>query len=202
MHCSKNVGLVRLTHGILLIISQDDHIFSRISKVLVQVRGHVLDIVDASSELSSLVEVINANQKCLSLASTRGILIIIARRCPTTKTVLSLRWGWWSIVIALGISVCADRWQSRSLATMTPVAIRCRRISTVLLRRWLLRVSAVEYIILEVFTDRVRVAIWRLWGRCTLIATLWGIIWLLRSTYITVSLIRKQPRMATYGYDA
>jgi hypothetical protein len=70
MHCSENISLVWLAHGILLIISQDHHVFSSVSEVLIQVRGHVLDVVDTSSKLSSLVEIVDANEKCLSLTST------------------------------------------------------------------------------------------------------------------------------------
>ena len=68
VHGPKNVGLSRLAHGILLIISQKNHVLTGITKVLVQIGGHVLDIVDTSAQLALLTKVIDSNQKRLSLA--------------------------------------------------------------------------------------------------------------------------------------
>lgn len=61
MHGTKNVLLRRLTHGILLIVSQDDHVFSFVTKMFHQVSSHVSDIVDTSAQLATLAEVVNAN---------------------------------------------------------------------------------------------------------------------------------------------
>ena len=49
VHCAEYVGLCRLAHGILLIVRQDDHIFSRVVKVLIEICRHVFHVVDASS---------------------------------------------------------------------------------------------------------------------------------------------------------
>ena len=61
MHCSQYILLCRLAHRILLIIGQDDHVLSRIAEIAIEVGRHVLHIVDASSQLSSLPEVIDAD---------------------------------------------------------------------------------------------------------------------------------------------
>lgn len=78
MHCPQDVLLRRLAHGILLVVGQDDHIFSGITKVLVQIGGHVFDIVDASSQLPSLAEVVDPDQQSFPPTGTRRILEIIA----------------------------------------------------------------------------------------------------------------------------
>ena len=49
MHGTKNILLRRLTHRILLIVGQDDHILSRVAEIAVQVGGHVFDVIDASA---------------------------------------------------------------------------------------------------------------------------------------------------------
>lgn len=85
MHRSQYVLLCRLAHGILLIIRQDDHVFSRIAEVTVEVGRHVLHVVDASSQLSPLPEVIDANQQSLPSSGTIGVLVTVSLRCATAE---------------------------------------------------------------------------------------------------------------------
>jgi hypothetical protein len=80
VHGAENVSLCRLAHGVLLVIREEDHIFTGVSEVLVKVCGHVLDIINASSQLALLAEVVNSNQQCLSLAGTARVLEAIALR--------------------------------------------------------------------------------------------------------------------------
>lgn len=70
MHSTENILLVRYRHLVLLVIGQKHHIGASITKVLVQVCGHVLDVVDASSQGSSLSEVIDTDQEGFSLSGT------------------------------------------------------------------------------------------------------------------------------------
>ena len=49
MHRTKDIRLGRLTHWILLIIRQNNHIFPRIAKIPIQVCRHVFDVVDTPS---------------------------------------------------------------------------------------------------------------------------------------------------------
>lgn len=70
VHRSQDVLLRRLTHWILLVIGENHHILTSIPEVLVQVGRHVLDIVDASSQLPSLTKVVDSNQKSLPSAAT------------------------------------------------------------------------------------------------------------------------------------
>lgn len=70
VHRSQYVLLRWLTHWILLIVRQDDHIFSGVSKVLVQVSRHVLNVIDTSPQLSSLAKVVDAYEK--GFPSTRA----------------------------------------------------------------------------------------------------------------------------------
>jgi hypothetical protein len=68
VHSPKNVGLRRLAHGVLLVISQKNHILTGIAKVLVQIGRHVFDVVDTSAQLALLTKVVDSNQKRLSFA--------------------------------------------------------------------------------------------------------------------------------------
>ena len=85
MHRSQYVLLCRLAHGILLIIGQDDHVLSRIAEIAVEVSRHVLHVVDASSQLSSLPEVIDTNQQSLPSSGTIGVLVIVSLRCAIAE---------------------------------------------------------------------------------------------------------------------
>ena len=74
MHGTENVLFGGLAHRVLLVVGQNNHIFSRVAKIAVQVSGHILDIVNAAAELAFLVEVVYANEESLATASTSGIL--------------------------------------------------------------------------------------------------------------------------------
>lgn len=73
VHCPEDVAFLGLRHLILLVVCQDHHVFSGIAKVLVKVSRHVFDVVDATTQLSTLAEVVNANEKsfAFSCAVTR-----------------------------------------------------------------------------------------------------------------------------------
>lgn len=49
MHCSQDILFRRLTHRVLLVVRQDHHVLSLITKVAVQISRHVLNIIDTSS---------------------------------------------------------------------------------------------------------------------------------------------------------
>jgi len=105
MHCSQNVGLRRLAHGILLIVGQDNHVFSRVAEIAIEVCRHILDVVDAPSKLPPLAEVIDADQQCFSFTCTIRILEAISLWCALTESLLGFRWWWWGFEIALGVGV-------------------------------------------------------------------------------------------------
>lgn len=85
MHSAQNIRLGRLAHGVLLIIGKEDHVFTGIAEVLVQVCGHVLDIVDTSTQLALLAEIVDSNQERLALTSTARVLEAISLRGTVTK---------------------------------------------------------------------------------------------------------------------
>ena len=85
MHRSQYVLLCRLAHGILLIIGQDDHVLSRITEIAVKVGRHVFHVVDASPQLSSLPEVIDANEQSLPSSGTIGVLVTVSSRCAIAE---------------------------------------------------------------------------------------------------------------------
>jgi hypothetical protein len=70
MHRPQNISFRRLTHGILLIIRKKNHILTGITKGLVQVRRHVLNIIDTSTQLALLTKVVDADQERFSFAGT------------------------------------------------------------------------------------------------------------------------------------
>jgi len=49
-------------HGMLRIIGQKDHVLSAVSMVLDEVVGQVLGIIDATSQLSLLTKVVDADE--------------------------------------------------------------------------------------------------------------------------------------------
>lgn len=63
VHSTEDVLLSRLAHLVLLVISEYDHVFSPIAKVLNQVRRHVAHVVDTSAQLTALTKVVDANQE-------------------------------------------------------------------------------------------------------------------------------------------
>lgn len=78
VHSTEYIGLRRLTHWILLVVRKDHHIFSFVAKVSVEVRGHILDVVDASSKLTALAKIVDAYEKSLPPACAVGVLESVA----------------------------------------------------------------------------------------------------------------------------
>lgn len=62
MHGSEKILFCRLAHGILLVISEDNHILPLIPKTVDEICRHVLHIVDTTTQLTALTEVVDANQ--------------------------------------------------------------------------------------------------------------------------------------------
>lgn len=94
MHSLNNILLCRLTPRTLLIIRQNNHIFTLVLEPLMQESRHVLDIIDAPSQLSSLTKVIDTDQERLALPRTRAILVPNLRRSRHSKGLLPRRWCW------------------------------------------------------------------------------------------------------------
>jgi len=109
MHCSKNVCFRGLAHRILLVIRQKDHIFSRVPKISIQVCRHILHIIDASSKLTFLTEVIDTNQKRFPFPGASGVLKIVSLRCARTETLGALGGRRWGVVVALDVRVVIHR---------------------------------------------------------------------------------------------
>lgn len=108
VHSPKNVSLGGLTHGVLLIIRQDNHVFASVSEVLVQVGGHVLDIVDTSAQLALLVEVVDTDQQRLSLAGAARVLEVVALRRALAEADRVARGRCRGAVVALVVGVMVD----------------------------------------------------------------------------------------------
>lgn len=92
VHCTEDILLCRLAHGILLVVGQNDHVFSLVAKLLHQIGRHVSDIVDAASQLATLAKVVDTNQQRFSTASAVGVSESIAW-CAVTKALRPIRRG-------------------------------------------------------------------------------------------------------------
>lgn len=85
VHCAQDVLLRRLADGVLLVVCQDDHVVPLVAVCLVQERGHVLHVVDASPQLPSLSEVVYANQQRLSPAGAVRVLERVLLRSAASE---------------------------------------------------------------------------------------------------------------------
>jgi hypothetical protein len=85
VHRTQDVLLRRLTDGVLLVVCEDDHILPLVPIRLVQERRHVLDVVDASSELSPLPEIVDTNQEGLSSPRAVRVLEGVVLRSTTSE---------------------------------------------------------------------------------------------------------------------
>lgn len=74
VHGSQDVLLRGLTHRVVLIICQAHHVLSLVAEVSVQVGGHVLHVVDTSSQLTTLTKVIDTDQQ--SFPSTAAVRVL------------------------------------------------------------------------------------------------------------------------------
>ena len=109
MHGTKDIRFCWLAHWVLLVISQDDHVFSRIAKVAVEVCRHVLDIVDTPSKLTPLTEIVDTNEQCFASARAIGILEGVTLRGAVAKALHGLRRWRRGIVVSLDVGIGIDR---------------------------------------------------------------------------------------------
>lgn len=158
VHGTKNVLLCGLTHGILLIVGQDDHVFSFITKMFHQISSHVSDIVDTSAQLATLAEVVYTNKQSFSAAGTVGVSKCIVVRRAVAE---ALRASWrnlGTVGATLVIAVRRRTWGRHAFFTTSArgsrsgviahrtraciiIGLRCRMavVAVLLLwRRWLL----------------------------------------------------------------
>lgn len=77
-----------------MVVCQDHHILPLVTKTLVKVGRHVFGVVDASSQLSLLAKIVDADKQCLPAAGAVGVLEGVAVRCAISKC-LHLRRRWW-----------------------------------------------------------------------------------------------------------
>lgn len=103
VHGAQDVLFGRLAHWVLLVVGQGDHVFALVAKSFHQVVGHVLNIVDATSELALLAKVIDTNQERLALAGTVGVLERVSI----------------GSAVAEGLHACGRRWRG----TLTNVVL-------------------------------------------------------------------------------
>lgn len=105
MHSSQNVLLRRLAHRVLLVVSKNNHIFALVAKMFNQVGRHVSDIVDASSELASLAEIVYADEKSFPSACAIAVLKSVSLRSAVTKMLRSGRRRGRGAIVAMIVRV-------------------------------------------------------------------------------------------------
>ena len=95
MHCAQDVRFCGLAHGVLLVIRERDHVLALVPKELVQVCAHVLDIVDAATELAPLAKVVDTNQQRFPAPITCRVLegVAIGRAVAEILCARGRRWG-------------------------------------------------------------------------------------------------------------
>lgn len=95
MHCPQDVRFSGLAHGILLVIGQGDHVFALVTEVLVEIVAHVLHVIDTSTQLTALTEVVDSDKQGFATTGTVGVLERVTRRRAMAKGLgLLRRWRW------------------------------------------------------------------------------------------------------------
>ena len=85
VHRTEDIRLGWLAHGVLLVVGQEDHVFAGISKILIQIRRHVLNVVDTAAQLTLLPKIVDTNQQRLPLTRTPRVLEAIALRSAISE---------------------------------------------------------------------------------------------------------------------
>lgn len=92
MHGSEEILFCRLAHGILLVVGQDDHVFSFVAKVLGEVARHVPHVIDTTPQLSSLAKIVYTDEKRFSPATAVAVPERIVLRSAMSE-MLRASWG-------------------------------------------------------------------------------------------------------------
>lgn len=77
LHGPEDIRLGRDTHGILLVVGEDNHVAAAVPEAAMEEGGHVGDIVDAAAELVGLAEVIDADEEGATTTGAGGVLEVV-----------------------------------------------------------------------------------------------------------------------------
>lgn len=105
MHRPQDVSLRRLAHGVLLVVRQQHHVLARVAEVLVQIRRHVLDIVDTTTQLALLPEIVDSNQQGLALTSASRVLETVSLWSSVAERDRISGWWWWTTLMTVRVGV-------------------------------------------------------------------------------------------------
>ena len=108
MHGSQNILLRGLAHWILLIVGENHHVFSLVAKVIVQIGGHIFDIVDASSQLPSLPEIVDPDEQGFTATCASRVLKVVSLGSAGSEALHGLWRRWRSIGVPIHIGVRVD----------------------------------------------------------------------------------------------
>jgi hypothetical protein len=62
LHCTQDIRLGRNAHGMLLVVGENNHVLPPIPVPLMEENRHVGDIVDASTKLIRLSDIVDSDQ--------------------------------------------------------------------------------------------------------------------------------------------
>jgi hypothetical protein len=101
VHGTEDVLLRGLTHGVLLVIREDYHVFPPIPEVLNQVGSHVANVIDTAAQLTALAKVVNADQQAFPAPSAVRVAVCVALRCSLAEVLRPSRGRWRTSTIAV-----------------------------------------------------------------------------------------------------
>jgi uncharacterized membrane protein len=108
VHCPQDIRLRRLAHRVLLVVGQSDHVLPLVSEEFVQIRAHVLHIVDATPELTPLAEVVDTNEQRFPATITCRVLERVSSRRAVAEVLCAGGWWWRCVMVSVCPLVAAD----------------------------------------------------------------------------------------------
>ena len=92
-HGPNDVPFGGLHDGVVLVVCQDDHVLPLVAIALDEEARDVVDVVDTSSQLTVLAEVVDTDEEGLALAGTVGVLEGVPVRGAVTELLGAVWWG-------------------------------------------------------------------------------------------------------------
>lgn len=105
MHGAEDILFGRLTHRVVLVIGQNDHVFALIAEMLCQIRRHIPYVVDAASQLSALTKVVDAHKQSFPPSGTGTILEGIILRSTVAKRLRASGRRWRCVLVAVAVGI-------------------------------------------------------------------------------------------------
>lgn len=108
MHGSDDIRPCWLTYGVGFIICQDHHVLLLVTVLVLEESLHPIDVVDASSQLVWLTDIIDSNEQRFSGTRAIRILELIVRGSTMAELLRDLWRRLWIVPDRRSPGVCAD----------------------------------------------------------------------------------------------